>query len=76
MGEGYTCISGSGVQRQMTSQSLKTRYVGIDIEMPPELLATFFPDEAVGVSDRTLRRGFKEMFGTTVFGYLTNIRME
>lgn len=184
LGEGYTCISGSGVQRQMTTQLLKTRYVGIDFDMPPELLATFFPDEAgeiphqlrllakgndwqtllypetttaiqgiaqqiincpyegmtkrmylqgkvlelmalqlapilsaqdgiqpsprlkadtisrihyareilsarlenppsllelaqiVGVSDRNLRRGFKEMFGTTVFGYLTNIRME
>lgn len=184
LGQGYTCISGSGIQRQMTIQTLKTRCVGIDIEMPPELLATFFPDEAgeipqqlrllakgndwqtlvypetttaiqgiaqqiincpyegvtkrmylqgkvlelmalqlapilsaqagvqpsprlkadtisriyyardilsarlenppsllelaqiVGVSDRNLRRGFKEVFGTTVFGYLTNIRME
>ncbi|MBW4686496.1 MAG: AraC family transcriptional regulator [Komarekiella atlantica HA4396-MV6] len=184
LGEGYTCISGSGVQRQMTTKAIKTRYVGIDISMPADLLATFFPDEKgeisqqlrllakdddwqtllypetttaivgitqqilncpykgmtrrmylqakvlelmalqlapilsaqdglepsprlktetiarihrareillshlenppsllelsqiVGVSDRTLRRGFKEMFGTTVFGYLSNIRME
>ncbi|MCU0532937.1 MAG: AraC family transcriptional regulator [Hydrococcus sp. Prado102] len=30
----------------------------------------------VGLSDRTLRRGFKELFGTTVFSYLTAMRME
>ena len=31
--------------------------------------------QQVGVSDRTLRRGFKELFGTTVVGYLTQQRM-
>lgn len=30
----------------------------------------------VGVSDRTLQRGFRELFGTTVFKYLHNLRME
>lgn len=30
----------------------------------------------VGVSDRTLRRGFRKLFDTTVFGYLTEKRME
>ncbi|MEH2273503.1 MAG: hypothetical protein V7K40_01385 [Nostoc sp.] len=42
LGEGYTLISGGGIQRKMTcldSQSL----VGISLCMPPELLATFFP---------------------------------
>ncbi len=29
----------------------------------------------VGVSDRTLRRGFQELFGTTPLGYLTQQRM-
>ena len=43
------------------------------LENPPSLLELA---QIVGVSDRNLRRGFKEMFGTTVFGYLTNIRME
>ncbi|MDZ8110157.1 MAG: AraC family transcriptional regulator [Nostoc sp. DedQUE12a] len=184
LGKGYTCISGSGVQRKMLIKSLKSRRVGVDIHMPPELLATFLPDETgeipqqlgllakgndwqtllypetttairgiaqqiincpfqgmtkriylqgkvlelialqlapilsaqdglqpsprlksdniarihlareillsrlenppslvelsqiVGMSDRTLRRGFQELFGTTVFGYLSNIRME
>jgi AraC-like DNA-binding protein len=28
------------------------------------------------VSERTIRRGFRELFGTTVFNYLTSIRME
>lgn len=30
----------------------------------------------VGVSDRTLRRGFKELFGITPLGYLTQLRMQ
>ncbi|MBD6619067.1 helix-turn-helix transcriptional regulator [Komarekiella sp. 'clone 1'] len=184
LGEGYTSISGSGVQRQMIVKSPKSRRVGVSIHTLPDVLVTFFPDETgeipqqlrlldkgndwqtllypettmaiqgiaqqiincpfqgmtkrmylqakvlelvalqlapilsaqnklqpsprlkpdtiarihyakeillsrlenppsllelsqiVGVSDRTLRRGFKEMFGTTVFGYLSNIRME
>ncbi|WP_228055001.1 helix-turn-helix transcriptional regulator [Gloeocapsopsis crepidinum] len=46
LGEGYTCISGSGVQRQMITESPKSRYVGVNIHMSPDLLATFFPDEA------------------------------
>ncbi|MDZ7960274.1 MAG: AraC family transcriptional regulator [Aulosira sp. DedQUE10] len=183
-GEGYTCISGSGVQRQMTLKFSKSRRMGVDIQMPADLLAAFFPDEKgeipqqlrlfakgndwqtllypetttaiagiaqqiincpfqgmtkrmylqakvlelmalqlapilsaqnklqpsprlkpdtiarihlareillsrlenppsllelsqiVGVSDRNLRRGFQELFGTTVFGYLCSIRME
>ena len=29
----------------------------------------------VGLSDRTLRRGFKQIFGTTVLGYLTEQRL-
>ncbi|WP_306423234.1 helix-turn-helix domain-containing protein [Nostoc favosum] len=45
LGEGYTCISGSGVQRQMTLKSSKSRRVGVDIEMPADLLAAFFPDD-------------------------------
>ncbi|MBW4510705.1 MAG: AraC family transcriptional regulator [Scytonematopsis contorta HA4267-MV1] len=43
------------------------------LENPPSLLELA---QLVGVSDRTLRRGFHELFGTTVFGYLTEKRME
>lgn len=32
--------------------------------------------QMVGVSDRTVRYRFRQLFGTTVFGYLTNKRME
>ncbi|MBD2360340.1 helix-turn-helix transcriptional regulator [Anabaena minutissima FACHB-250] len=184
LGEGYTCISGSGVQRQMMIRCPKYRRVGVSIHTSPDLLATFFPDETgeipqklrlldkgndwqtllypkittaimgiaqqiincpyqgmtkrmylqgkvlelmalqlapilsaqeglqpsprlkpdtiarihlareilstrlenppsilelsqiVGMSDRTLRRGFQELFSTTVLGYLSSIRMQ
>ncbi|BDA71286.1 transcriptional regulator [Rivularia sp. IAM M-261] len=43
-GEGYTFISGAGVQKKMTWKVPKfQRIVAVDIHMPPELLATFFP---------------------------------
>ncbi|QDL11973.1 AraC family transcriptional regulator [Brasilonema octagenarum UFV-E1] len=183
VGEGYTLISGSGIQRKMTIREFQ-RVVGVDIEMSSDLLRTFFPTndgkilpeldllvkdndwqtllyprttiaieevarqivncpyqgvmkrmylqakvvelmslqltpllageggvqksprlkkrtiarihhareillsrlenppslvelgQQVGVSDRTLRYGFRELFGTTVFTYLTDKRME
>ncbi|QDL11046.1 AraC family transcriptional regulator [Brasilonema octagenarum UFV-E1] len=43
------------------------------LENPPSILELA---QQVGVSDRTLRRGFQKLFGTTVFGYLTDKRME
>ncbi|MEH1843082.1 MAG: AraC family transcriptional regulator [Nostoc sp.] len=50
------------------------------LDNPPSILEL---SQMVGVSDacgglrlRTLLRGFRELFGTTVFGYLTNKRME
>jgi AraC-like DNA-binding protein len=42
------------------------------LENPPAL---FDLAQQVGVSDRTLRRGFQDVFGTTVVGYLTQQRM-
>ncbi|MBP5974013.1 helix-turn-helix transcriptional regulator [Brasilonema sp. CT11] len=44
-----------------------------NLENPPSILELALQ---VGVSDRTLRRGFQKLFGTTVFGYLTDKRME
>ncbi|MBW4595584.1 MAG: AraC family transcriptional regulator [Brasilonema angustatum HA4187-MV1] len=43
------------------------------LENPPSL-----PElgQMVGASDRTLQRGFRQLFGMTVFGYLTDKRME
>ncbi|MDZ8084278.1 MAG: AraC family transcriptional regulator [Nostoc sp. DedQUE12b] len=43
------------------------------LENPPSLLELA---AMVGVSTRTLKRGFPELFGTTVFGYLTDRRMD
>ncbi|MFQ4144499.1 AraC family transcriptional regulator [Chlorogloeopsis sp. ULAP02] len=43
LGAGYTAISGSGVQRQMLVKSSKSRHIGIDIHMSPDVLRTFFP---------------------------------
>ncbi|MGI2903099.1 TonB-dependent siderophore receptor [Tolypothrix sp. VBCCA 56010] len=46
VGEGYTLISGSGVQRKMTIETPKSRIVSVNIHMPADLLATFFPTES------------------------------
>lgn len=43
------------------------------IEEPPTLLALA---RLVGLSETTLKRGFHQVFGTTVFGYLRARRME
>ncbi|MEM6611878.1 MAG: AraC family transcriptional regulator [Cyanobacteria bacterium P01_C01_bin.72] len=43
------------------------------LEYPPSI---FELAQQVGVSERTLRRGFRELFSTTIVGYLTSLRME
>ena len=43
------------------------------LENPPSLIAL---SHRVGLSNRKLKQGFQELFGTTVFGYLGNYRME
>jgi AraC-like DNA-binding protein len=43
------------------------------LENPPSVLDLA---QRVGVSDRTLRRAFREVFGTTVVGYLCDQRLE
>jgi AraC family transcriptional regulator, transcriptional activator of the genes for pyochelin and ferripyochelin receptors len=40
---------------------------------PPSLIALA---RQVGLNDRKLKQGFRQVFGTTVFGYLHNQRME
>ena len=40
---------------------------------PPSLIKL---SRQVGLNDRKLKQGFKQVFGTTVFGYLHNHRME
>lgn len=43
------------------------------LEDPPSILELA---EQVGVSDRTLRRGFGKLFDTTVIGYLNQLRLQ
>lgn len=43
------------------------------LENPPSLVELA---QIVGISDRTLRYGFKALFGTTVFNYLKQKRLE
>lgn len=47
--------------------------LGQRLEDPPSLAALA---RQVGLSESTLKRGFHEIFGTTVFGYLRERRME
>ncbi len=44
-----------------------------NIEQPPSLLNLA---RQVGLNDCTLKRGFREVFGTTAFGYLHEYRLE
>ncbi|NJK51462.1 helix-turn-helix transcriptional regulator [Candidatus Gracilibacteria bacterium] len=44
-----------------------------NLHEPPSLLALA---QQVSLSDRTLKRGFHELFGKTVFGYLHDYRLE
>ncbi|MGV0028466.1 helix-turn-helix transcriptional regulator [Phormidesmis priestleyi] len=56
------------VERIHAAKNLLLTY----LEQPPTITELA---QRVGVSDRTLQRGFQELFGTTVFGYLTDQRM-
>lgn len=44
-----------------------------NLENPPSLLDLA---QQVGLSDRKLKQGFRQVFNTTVFGYLHDYRME
>lgn len=44
-----------------------------DLENPPALTELA---HQVGISDRKLKRGFRQLFGNTVFGYLHDYRLE
>jgi AraC-like DNA-binding protein len=43
------------------------------VDTPPSLKALA---QKAGINDTKLKRGFRQMFGTTVFGYLRKYRME
>ncbi|MGV2830213.1 helix-turn-helix transcriptional regulator [Myxosarcina sp. GI1(2024)] len=65
------------VKSTLKSQSIARIYQARDIlanqlENPPSIAEL---TEQVSISELTLRRGFRELFGTTVIGYLTSLRM-
>ena len=48
-------------------------YLMNNIESPPGLMALA---KIIGINEYKLKRGFKEVFGNTVFGYLAEARLE
>ena len=48
-------------------------YLVKNLETPPSLTEL---SRIAGINEFKLKRGFKEVFGQTVFGYLTDVRME
>lgn len=48
-------------------------YIMNHLEMPPSLTEL---SRIVGINEYKLKRGFKEVFGNTVFGYLADARLE
>lgn len=48
-------------------------YVMNKLETPPSLSEL---SKIVGINEYKLKRGFKEIFGNTVFGYLSDVRLE
>ena len=66
------------VKSTLKSQSIDRIYQARDIltnqlENSPSITEL---TKQVGISELTLRRGFRELFGTTVIGYLTLLRIE
>lgn len=48
-------------------------FLTCNLRKPPSLLELA---RQVGLNDRKLKQGFRQLFGTTVFGYLHNYRMQ
>jgi AraC-like DNA-binding protein len=62
-----------GLKPKTIEQIYRARDILVaNLEHPPLVLALA---QQVGLSDRTLQRGFQKLFGTTVFGYLSDRRM-
>ncbi|MEL7408698.1 MAG: AraC family transcriptional regulator, partial [Cyanobacteria bacterium J06558_2] len=74
-------LTESGLDRAKTTLQSKSidrvhharEILAARLENPPSILEL---TRQVRLCDRTLRRGFRELFGTTIIGYLTSLRME
>lgn len=76
--ETYHQTLSNGAKSRHTSHQAKQleearRYVEHHIQNPPTLTALA---REVGLNEYTLKRGFKETFGKTVFGYLADVRLQ
>ena len=72
--ESNSNANNSTLQRKNIDRVYQARDIlATQLEHPPSILELA---QQVGVSERTLRRGFKELFSTTIVGYLTLLRME
>ncbi|PSN19119.1 AraC family transcriptional regulator [filamentous cyanobacterium CCP5] len=66
--------SGSGLKADEVDRILYARDILLSqVENPPMLLDL---SHQIGLNDRKLKQGFRQVFGTTVFGYLHGYRME
>ena len=73
-----TELKSDAIETTLRPKSIDRIYQARDIiatrlENPP-LISEL--TQQVGLGERTLRRGFRELFNTTVVGYLTFLRME
>ena len=73
-----TELKPDAVNSSLRPKSIDRIYQAKDIlmsrlENPPSILELA---QQVGVSDRTLRTGFRKLFDTTVIGYITTLRIE
>ncbi|MGV2830205.1 helix-turn-helix transcriptional regulator [Myxosarcina sp. GI1(2024)] len=73
-----TEVRSGAIETRLRPKSIDRIYQARDIlatrlEKPPSISEL---TQQVGVGERTLRRGFRELFNTTVIGYLTSLRME
>ncbi|MBN4002988.1 AraC family transcriptional regulator [Nostoc sp. LPT] len=64
-----TTLKSSEIERIRNAKEILLKH----IHNPPSLIQLA---RQVGLNDRKLKQGFKQVFGTTVFGYLHNHRME
>ena len=74
MTESNSNTNNSTLQRKSIDRVYQARDIlANQLEHPPSILELA---QQVGVSERTLRRGFRDLFSTTIVGYLTLLRME
>ena len=74
----YNSWSGTELKTVLRKEDIEKIYfakeiIQRNIQEPFSLLQL---SEQTGLNDFKLKKGFKELFGTTVFGYLNDIRME